>query len=77
VPYLRRTFRSALFKVGESSPQTERIELIDGEYADATLRASRSAGQPLPASPADISQSRVHDLNQLLILPNWKARPHN
>jgi hypothetical protein len=41
--------------------------LIDGENADAALRATQLADQPLSAAAGSVSQSRVDDLYQLLV----------
>jgi hypothetical protein len=40
-----------------------RVELIDGEHPNATLRATGTTGQPIAASPCGIGERGIHDLN--------------
>ena len=51
----------------ESALEPKRVELIDGEDADATLRASRAAGEPLAALAGDVGESGVDDLDEAVI----------
>jgi hypothetical protein len=70
------SFGSALFEIGEASPQAEGVELVDGKYADAALCASRTAEQPFSTSAGGFGQCGVHDLDQFLIAASWKTAHH-
>ncbi len=67
----------AAFQVSEASLQAKCIELIDREGANAALRASGAAGEPLPTRASRVGQRRVDDLYQLLIACRWKAGRHS
>jgi hypothetical protein len=60
----------------ESSAQAERIELIDGENAKATLSAARPADQPIPTLFRCVGQGRVEDLDQSAITTDGEMRGH-
>ena len=59
--------RSSQLEFCNPLSQPESIELIDGKHSYATVRATWSAGEPLPASACGIGQCGVHDLNQSLV----------
>jgi hypothetical protein len=61
--YSVRTLRFGRFKGFKSIPEPDGIELIDGKYPDAALRATGMTDQPLPTSTRGIRQRRVHYLN--------------
>ncbi len=71
-----RPLRVRLFKLRQLLLQPHRIQLIDGKHAHATLRASRTAHQPLAAAPRGVGQSGVHDLNQRLIRSRQSPQRH-
>jgi len=64
------------FKFRQSLAQPDRIQLIDGKYPVATLRAPGLARQPLAAFLHGISQRRIHDLNQFLISGRGEVARH-
>jgi hypothetical protein len=51
----------------QSCTQTKRIQLADGEDADAALRASRAALQPFAGSAGGVGRGRIHNLHQISI----------
>jgi hypothetical protein len=57
-----------LLKLSQASAQANSVELIDGEYSDAALRASGTTEQPLAASSRRIGKGSVDNLNQSFIL---------
>ena len=59
--------RIVYFEIGQSLPQSRGIQLIDGEYANATLRASRTTHEPFAAALGGVSQGGVNDLDQRAI----------
>jgi hypothetical protein len=61
------SLRGALFQFREAFAEPERIELTYGKHANAALRTSGTAGEPVAASTRRISERRVHNLNQGLI----------
>ncbi len=65
-----------LFKLRQPLLQPHLIQLIDGKHAHATLRASRTARQPLAAAPRGVGQSSVHDLNQRPIRSRQSPQRH-
>jgi hypothetical protein len=58
------TRRIIYFEIGQSLTQSRRIQLIDGEYANATLRASGATHEPLATTFGCVSQCGVNDLDQ-------------
>jgi hypothetical protein len=76
LPHPRCTLRRLLLKVGKSSAQASGIELIDGESADAALRATGAAGQPMSASAGHVGERGVDDLDQLLITRDSNVLRH-
>ena len=72
---LRGAVRDRSLPVRPASLQPKRVELVDGESSDATLRASRLADQPLAAAAGRIGQGRIDNLHQLLIA-RWKRDAH-
>lgn len=59
-----------VFQVSQAFLQTKGIQLIDREDANAALRASRTAYQPLAASSCSIGERCVDDLDQLSVVRN-------
>jgi hypothetical protein len=51
-------------QIRESFTEPDSIELIDGKYADAALRAPGTTHQPLAASTGGIGKRGIHNLNQ-------------
>jgi len=47
--------------------QAKRVERADGENADATLRASGAAHEPMAAATGGVGEGGVDDLNELLV----------
>jgi hypothetical protein len=56
-------FRITAGKLSQSLLKTGRIELMDGEDAHATLRATGPANQPLSAAPGGVRQRGVENLH--------------
>lgn len=65
--YALCSLRFAKGELSEAKPQPQDIELIDGKYSDATLRAPWAADKPFAAAPRSIGQGGVNDLNQFLV----------
>jgi len=59
--------RIGLLGFRKSVAQTERIELIDSEDSDATVRTTGTASQPFAAALRGVGQGGVDDLDELLI----------
>src|SRR5215471_15166546 len=55
------------FELGQSRLQPRHIKLIDGESANAALRASGATNQPVATAPRGFGESCVDDLNQFAI----------
>jgi hypothetical protein len=62
--------------VVQPSPQPQCIELIDGKHPHTTLRTPGTADHPVTASARHIGECRIHDLDKLPVLRNWKSIPH-
>src|SRR4029077_11972748 len=71
----RRTLRIPGFKFDQSFAQTDRIQLIDGKHAVATLRTPGLAGQPLAAFLERIRQRSIDNLDQFPI-SRWSVAWH-
>jgi len=69
------TLRREHFEIRETLAQPASVKLIDGEHADATLRATWSTNKPAAASTRGICQRAVHDLDQL-IYRRWLVMSH-
>ena len=59
------TFRISVGQLPQSLMKTGRIQLVDGEDADAALRAAGLADQPISAAAGGVGQRGVEDLYQL------------
>jgi hypothetical protein len=68
LPHPCGALRSALFQFREAFAEPERIELTYGKHANAALRASGTACEPVAASTRSIGERSVHNLNQGLIV---------
>jgi hypothetical protein len=71
-----RAPRVRLLHGSQPALQPRRIQLIDGKYAHAALRASRTTHQPLAATPGSIGQRSVHNLNQRAIPSRQSPQRH-
>jgi len=72
----RGTLGIAGLQLCQPPSQSQGIELIDGESANAALRAPRTAHEPFSAPACGVGQRGVNDLNQLLIPRRWKTKRH-
>jgi hypothetical protein len=61
------TFRFVCLQLSESLAQSHCIELTNRKHADAALRTSWAADQPLAAASRSIRQRCIHDLDELAI----------
>jgi hypothetical protein len=61
--YPCRTLGLASRQFLQARAQTPRVELGDGERADAALRASGFARQPVSAAPRGLAKRRIEDLD--------------
>jgi hypothetical protein len=59
-----RTLWGGLCQIRKSFTEPDNIELIDGKYADAALRATATTDQPLATSTGGIDERGIHNLNQ-------------
>ena len=56
-----------LFQIRQTMLQAQRVERADGENADATLRASGAAHEPMAATTGGVGEGGVDELNKLLV----------
>ena len=68
--------RVRLLKGSQPALQPRRVQLIDRKHTHAALRASRTTHQPLAATPRNIGQSSVHNLNQRAIPSRQSPQRH-
>ena len=57
-------------ELNETFTETSGVELVDGEGADAALRATWTTDQEVAAAATCVDESRVEDLNEFAVA-NW------
>lgn len=62
-----RSLRVRDLQFVQASPQPQYVQLVNGEWANAALRAPQTAGKPMSRPLPSICQGCIHDLDQLPI----------
>ncbi len=73
-PNTGRPLRIRFLQHHKPMPQPSGVKLVDRKWANAALRATRTANKPLPCTPRSIGQSSIHDLDQILVAGGQHSR---
>jgi hypothetical protein len=71
--HLHSTGRVGLGEFGESFAQSNRIEGIDGEDADAALAATGMTDEPFAAAASGVGESGIDDLDEFVIASGTRS----